>query len=362
MSNLWRKLAVLGCCCVAAQAAADLDDLASLVADGRWRAARAIVDQRESAAGTNNDTRFLVLAAKVRFAYGDLDKTAALAEKAAALDPRCADCQYLLFEAYGSQAQRASLLRQPGLARKCKRAVDQAVALDPKHAEALTGLMMYLYQAPGLFGGDKERARAIPGEVAKFHPARGHMVRAQLAALEKSGGNAVREHYRAAVAADPNYAPARLALAASLSRAEPLELADAEKHAREAVRLRPRSPAAWETLAFALGRQGKGAEAGAMFAELRKTLPDEYGAHYRAAEGLIAAGKELPRAEELLKLFLSQPPQGPERPSRANAEWRLGQVYEMTGRKQEAIAQLETAARSNPGNQEIQRALKRLRG
>lgn len=343
-----------------AVAACRADELAGLVEDGRWRQARSLVEQREG--GAQGDARFLLLAAKVRFAYNELEKAAALAEKAAALDPKCADCQFLLYEAYGSMAQNASILRQPGLARKCKRAVDQALTLDPKHVEALLGSMMYLYMAPGFFGGDKTRARAIPGEIAGFNPGRGHLAKAQLAAMENRSAP-VRDHYRAAVSADPNLYEGRLALATNLARQNPVDYAGAAAEAREAIRLKPRRAEGWEVLAYALGRQGQAAEIDKLLADQRKALPDEYGAHYRAAEGLMAAGQQqTARAEELLKTFLAQPAQGPHRPSRAAAELRLAQLYEKSGRKPEAVKLYESAAKTNPKNPEIQQALKRLRG
>lgn len=334
-------------------------ELAELVEDGHWRKAKAIVDQRETAG--QNDPRFLLLAAKVRFAYNDLEKAAQLAEKAALLDPKCADCQFLLYESYGSQAQNASILKQPGLARKCKRAVDQAVALDPKHVDALLGLMMYLHMAPGFFGGDKTRAKAIPGEIATFNPGRGHLARAQLAALIDRGAP-LRDHYRAAVAADPNLFDARISLAWNLARQNPADYAEAAAQAREAVRLKPRRTDGWEVQAYALGRQGLAGEIEKMLAEFRRALPEEYTPHLRAAEGLLAAGKEPVRAEELIKQFLAQPPQGPRRPSHANAEQRLAQLYEKTGRRTEAVALYESVARKHPKNAEVQQALKRLRG
>ena len=229
-------------------------DLEELVENRQWPQASAMAAQRLQA--TTADARLYWLAGRVRFAYGDLDKAAELTEKAAELDPKNADIQFRLFEIYGSQAQQASILRQPGLARKCKKAVDTALALDPKHIEALAGSMLYLYRAPSLFGGDRPRALAIPGEIGKFAPARGYMAQSRLDLLEKRYEQA-RECYRKAVAADPNLYNARLALSQSLAYNKEPDLTQAELHAREAVRINPKRADGWGALAYVLARQGK---------------------------------------------------------------------------------------------------------
>ena len=322
--------------------------LESLVENQQWSQASAAVQQ---AAG-KNEAKFQWLAARVRFAYGDLERAAALAEKAAALEPRNADFQFLLFEVYGSQAQQASLLRQPGLARKCKRAVDEALAIDPKHIEALIGSMLYLYQAPGFFGGDKKRALAIPGEIGKFNPARGHLAQARLELLEKQYAKA-RECYRQAVAADPNLHAARVLLSSSL----PEDPAQAEAQAREAVRINSKRVDGWDALAYALGRQGKTAELDRAIAQM-----EEPGGAFHGGRGLLDGGKDPAKAEQLFRQYLNRPAEGPGRPSKVMAHLRLATALERLGRKNEAVAALEEGAKLDPKHAAIQKELKRLRG
>ena len=329
--------------------------LEELVDNGLWGQASALADQRLKS-GAATDAKLQWLAARVRFAYGDLDKAAELAEKAAAVDPKNADYQFFLFEVYGSQAEKASLLRQPGLAHKCKKAVDNAIALDPRHIEALIGSMLYLYQAPGFFGGDKKRALAIPGEIGKFNPARGHLAQARLELLEKQSAKA-RECYRKAVAADPELQAARVLLSRSLAYDDAPDLAQAETHAREAIRINPKRIDGWDALAYALGRQGKTAELDKAIARM-----DEPTGAYHGARGLLDGGKDLAKAEQLFRQYLKQPAAGPERPSAAVAHLNLAMALEKLGRKTEAVTELEAAARLNPKHPGIQKELKRLRG
>lgn len=330
-------------------------ELAGFVENGQWAKASALSEQllRASKAG---DARLQWLAAQVKFAYGDLAEGTELTEKAATLDPKNADYQFFLFEVYGSQAQQASILRQLGLARKCKKAVDATIALDPKHAKALMGLMMYLYRAPSLFGGDKQRALAIPGEIGKFDPARGHLAQAELDVIEKQYGKA-RESYRKAVAADQNLYPARISLARSLAYNEAPDLAQAEVHAHEAVRINGKRCVGWDTLAYALGRQGKVAELEQAIAQSEESSPGFYG-----GRGLLEAAKDWSKAEQLFRQYLKYPAQGPGRPSLAVAHLSRGLALEKQGRRNDALAELETAARLNSKHPAIQKELKRLRG
>lgn len=330
-------------------------ELEELVENGQWAKASALTTQLLQS-GPTGDARLQWLAARVKFAYGDLDKAAEHTEKAAALDPKNADYQFFLFEVYGSQAQNASILRQPGLARKCKKAVDTAIALDPKHVKALMGSMMYLYRAPSLFGGDKQRALAIPGEIGKFDPARGHLAQAELEMMEKRPGN-FRECYRKAVAANPNLYPARISLARSLAYNDPPDFAQAELHAREAVRINRKRTDGWDLLAYALGRQGKVIELEQAMAEAGESSTSFY-----AGRGLLDAAKDSPKAERLFRQYLKEPAQGPGRPSLAAARLSLGLALENQGRKPEALAELEAAAKLNPKHPAIQKELKRLRG
>jgi tetratricopeptide (TPR) repeat protein len=286
---------------------AQQNDLEALIENGQWRQASALAEQRLR----QDDARSLWLAARVRFAYHDLDKAAELTEKAAALDPKNADYQFLLYEIYGTQAAQASVFRQPGLARKCKKAVDTAVALDPKHIEAQVGLMLYLYQAPGFFGGDKERALAIPGYIGSFNPARGHLAQARLELLNKQPGKA-RECYRKAVAANPDLHEARVLLARSTGD---------EAQAREAIRINPKRIDGWDALAYALGRQGKTTELDQVVARM-----EEPTGLYHGARGLLDGDKDAAKAGQMLRQYLKNPAQGPERPTVAQAERRLKEI------------------------------------
>jgi hypothetical protein len=278
-------------------------DLERLVENGHFKRARALVAQQAQP----QDARGLALAAKIHLAYSELDQAARLAERAAALEPRNADHQFLLCEIYGTQAQRASLLRQPFLGRKTKKAMDAAIALDPNHVDTLTVLMLYYYQAPSLIGGDKEKARALPAKIRQIDPARGWLAEARLAALEKNPARQ-EEAYRKAAEANPRHYASRLALASHYFDRRK-DYASAAIHARAAHELEPDRAAPFALLAAAAALQGQLDEMDEWLRKAEKQVPDDRYPHLAAARALLQAKRELTRAKNLIMKYLEQEPE-----------------------------------------------------
>jgi tetratricopeptide (TPR) repeat protein len=81
---------------------------------------------------------------------------------------------------------------------------------------------------------------------------------------------------------------------------------------------------------------------------------------YAAARTLVTAGKDLPRAEGYFRRYLQQPPEA-NTPSHAGAHWRLSQIYQKQGKKNEAIAELQTALSLDPNLEPAKKDLKALK-
>jgi tetratricopeptide (TPR) repeat protein len=280
------------------------EDLQSLVEDGHWKRARAIVEQRMPAA--SNDARFLWLASQVFTAFGRFDQAAGFGEKAVRLDPNNAGYHYNLSEVYGSIAEKASLFRQASYGRKCKKAMDEAVRLNPRHIDTLIVQMLFYYQAPGLFGGDKAKARAMPAEISRIDPSQGYLAEARLAVLQKQAAK-LEDLYVKAVAANPRSFEARMSLARQcLGRRN---CARAEEHALEAARIHPGRVDPHTILAIVSARNGKFAEMETRLAEAEKLFPDDLSPFYSAAVSLQETGRELGKAEAYLRKYLAQKPE-----------------------------------------------------
>jgi len=276
-------------------------DLESLAGNGHYQRARKLLEQQ----GPPSDARGLALAAKVYLAFSELDRAAKLAERAAALEPASADHQFLLCEIYGTQAQRASLLRQPFLGRKTKKAMDAAIALNPKHVDALTVSMLYYYQAPSIIGGDKDEARGLPAKIRAIDVARGWLAEARLAALEKKPER-LEGFYVKAVAANPKLYAARMALASHYFRRRK-DYTSTVAQALAAHQLEPDRATPFALLAAAVAAQGRLDEMEAWLRKAEAQIPDDLSPHLAAARALVETKRDLTRARALMERYLTQP-------------------------------------------------------
>src|ERR1035437_3596556 len=102
-----------------------------LMDHGHHKQVRAIAEQmyREHP----NDPEALWMMSFVKLTWGDHKTALALAEKAAAADLKNPRYRLGLAEALGLEAQQASILRQPGLARRFKKELETTLALGPKN-------------------------------------------------------------------------------------------------------------------------------------------------------------------------------------------------------------------------------------
>lgn len=321
---------------------------------GHYKRARTLVDSRYRAAP--EDPHNLYLMARVKRAWGDTEASAQLLEKAVARTPSNAEYRSQLGQVYGEIAQKASMFRQMSLGRKCKKEIDAAVQLAPNHLEAQTTLMMFLDKAPGMMGGDKTEARALAVRILDAHGARGYMAQARIASTP-----AEREGlYRKAIAADPKYYNAHVALANSLLNAAAADAAGASIHARAAIEANPQRAPAYTLLAAALALQENWPELDRVLAASEKNVPDNLAAHHNAAGILARKGRELARAESYVRKYLAQEPEAGA-PSHAVAHSTLARILEKQGRKPEAVASLREALRLQPGLEDAKKDLNRLR-
>src|SRR6266576_189197 len=105
-----------------------------------------------------NDPEALDALGKKALAAHDGEKAAEYFEKAVELKPNSAVYHFHLGEAYGNQAQKASIFGQASLAGKTKEQFLKAVELDPNQLEARSGLVDYYTMAPSFMGGSEEKA------------------------------------------------------------------------------------------------------------------------------------------------------------------------------------------------------------
>jgi len=351
--RFWLTVVVL----LASAGAAIAQSPEELAEGGHWKRVRAIVEPRVKA--NPNDAQAQWLLSRARQAFGDQEAALAAAERAVALNPRRAEYHVQLANACALLAQNASWLKQLSLGRRFKAEADAAVALDANNTDGLYAQMQFLWRAPGMLGGDQAKAREIAQRITRIDASRGYLVQADLASLERQRDR-LDGLYRKAVEANRRNYTALLALA-NFSASRPSPDADlVEKLAREAMALAPDRVGAYTILVRLYARQQRVPDLEAILADAARVVADNPTPFFVAATTLLAAGKELPRAESYLRKYLAQEREG-NATSHGVARWRLGLVLEKEGRLKEAVTELETAVRLEPKRDDIRKDLERLK-
>jgi tetratricopeptide (TPR) repeat protein len=344
---------MLGLLCAAWLYAADTPQ--TLMDNGHHKRLRAIAEQQYR--DHPNDPEALWMMSFVKLTWGDHKAALELAEKAVAADPKNPRYRLALAQAVGQEAQKASILRQPGLALRFKKELEATLALDPKNVAAMKFLVTYDFEAPGIMGGDKARGRTTAEQIMRIDPVEGYLELAAVARYDKQGSR-IEELLRKAVEAGPASYQAHVSLANFCL--DPLKkYGEAEARAREALQIDPGRAAAHGALVVSLIAQDRWAETDAALAQAEKDVPDDLLPYFRAGLSCLAMPNELARAERYFRKYLTQEPE-PYRPNHWQAHWRLGQALEKEGRKPEAIAEFEAAVKLHPDSP-AKEDLKRLK-
>ena len=230
---------------LAAAAAAPGEDAKTLFDRGYLRRAASACEDR--LASNPHDAEAGALLSRIRSEQGDTEQALKLANAAVAAEPNNADAQYALSEIYGRKAQTASMLSAAGLAGKMRKAADAALALNPRHVEALEILVDFHTLAPGIMGGDKKQANEYIERIKQVDPAAGWLKQGENAIRAKDSTSA-EKCFRTAAALQPPSTRAQLQLASWL--AQPWrDQAQSEKLALAVVQAEPWHTGGWQVLA-----------------------------------------------------------------------------------------------------------------
>lgn len=260
---------------------------------------------------------------RIELANNDPNKAAEWLEVAVKLNPKSAVYYDWLARAYGTQAQRASIFRQPGLVRKTKNALDTALALDPDNLDVRDDLITYYAQVPGFLGGSKDKARVMVLEIKKRNEYRGSAATANLCVAEK-------------------------------------DFACVERELKGMVARYPDSAAVYASLAAYYANQKQFDKAFALLDERLRVKPAELVTLYAVGRTASLSGQNLDQGELALKTYLAGPipDQGP---APAHVHYRLGTIYEKKGSKDLAREEYRAALQLNPRHEDAQKALAALK-
>ena len=284
---------------------------------GRLDDARAAFQARLAA--NRNDADAMYYLGRIAAAQEKPGEAASWFEKAIDRDGRKAEYHYWLGSALGEQASTASKLKQPFLARRIKASFERAVQLDSMMVGPRLGLVDFYSIAPGVMGGSMEKAREQADALLRLNPMRGHLAYARLANRAK-------------------------------------DVAGEERALRDAVDAAPDSLAAHLNLGAFYRRHGRWEPAFATYDRLIAAIPSEPVGH--ALWGITAgqSGTNLERGERELDLYLASAPANASPITLSAVHFRLGQIYERTGRVEPAKRAYDEAVRLNARNAEARQA------
>ncbi len=94
--------------------------------------------------------------------------SAAILEPLVAASPDNDRYVYWLGKAYGRQAEQAGWFEAVRLAKRTRKALEKAVALNPQNAEAVRDLAQFHDEAPGFLGGDAAKAARLRAGLTKL--------------------------------------------------------------------------------------------------------------------------------------------------------------------------------------------------
>lgn len=133
------------------------------------------------------------LLCRAYYSEDHFDEAVRECEAAVAAAPTNSSYQRWLGSAYGQKAGHAGKLSAFGIAKKAHSAMEKAVQLDPKSADALSDLGEYCVSAPGIVGGGIDKANALAQRLLAVDAPRGHTLLARIAEKQNNLPTAEKE-------------------------------------------------------------------------------------------------------------------------------------------------------------------------
>ena len=266
------------------------------------------------------DVEAIIYLGRIAFEENRLEAAARWFERATTVAPRSSEAFHWLGRVNGVQARELGAPRGIGAARRTRKALEKAVALDANNLEARVELATYYREAPGIVGGSKRGALAQLEEITRRDPYLGWLVRGDIAMDDKRFSEAEADYKRAI-----NLAPAK-----------------SEGHFR---------------LAVLHQRTGRYDDAFGAFEKALQLDPANKTTLFQIGKTAVLSGQRLDRGEAALKEYLTSQPFFI-MPKISWAHRRLGDIYVKKGMREAARQQYLAAVRTGPDDKEAERALR----
>jgi tetratricopeptide (TPR) repeat protein len=313
--------------------AAGLSDTATLHAQTLANAATCDRAIRGSAADRVAITRLAArrTSATAHFAAGCLsvmdakwDSARVQFDAAVSANPRSSVAYLWVGNIAGQQMRMTKeMTAKVALAPRIRDAYVKAIELDGANIDAREGLMQYLIDAPPPLGGDKAKAAEQAVAIGRLNPFRGLSAQIAVAAAQRDN-------------------------------------AAVERHLTTATMQFPDSVLGWANLSAMQADANRPSEAFATITRWQARGRQLQFAQFSIGRTAAVTGQQLERGEAALKAYLSGP-RSISDPPVANANFRLGQIYERQKRVTDARTAYQAALRANPSLRDAQMALDRLK-
>ncbi len=298
-----------------------LEEGKRLFQEEKYKEAKAVLEQVIKSDPRNHEAYFIL--GKIYMFEKNYDKSVEYAIKAVELKSSISEYHLWLGRSYLSKAMNSGKIKALFTAKKAKGEFEKAVELDSANIEATAALFEYCFGAPGIAGGDKQKAKKL----AEIIYSKNHLLGAQYwAAFWEKEGN----------------------------------LDKAEAYLREAVELDTSSTfqVSYDLGSF-LQRNKKYDKSVVIFEDILTKNPKDINALYQLGKTYVLAKSNLEKAEDCFKRYLEvEPPK--DAPTWAGAHWRLGMVYDLQGKKELALMELKKAVELEPNDKQFKKTLKEV--
>jgi tetratricopeptide (TPR) repeat protein len=350
ITKLLSNILVVFLCCfmpvksIGADQPAAASTLSSLIDNGHFKRARTLIEAQYRIKPQDLETLWLM--SRLKQAYHDFNASLEFAEKALAADPKNSRYHLRVADSAGELTEHVNFLRKMSLGRRFKKEIDTTLVLDPNNVDALLMLMEYYLQAPSILGGDKGKARTIPDRIMSIDPVQGYLAKMRIAIFDKHWDQ-IEGFCLKAVEARPGSYEAHTELANHYNIVR--KFGEAEKNAREAVRIDASRVDAHIKLVMALAEQKKWPELDIALKEAEKAIPDNLEPYFIAGSLCFQSKNDNKSYENYIRKYLTQEPE-PDMASPSSAHRLLGHILCATDRKAEGIAELNLAVKLDPNS------------
>lgn len=227
-------------------AGGDADQGIAYYKTGDYESAREIFER--ILAGQDTDETALFYLGKIHLDLSDLDGAREHLEKLVVVRPGRCEYELALGEVYGEKARTSGfILAKKKWAGKWKEQLEIAFELDPQDLDAREWLAIYVLNAPGFGGGDKDRGTKIARETIEIDKVFGRLLLGYAYRRSDKVDLAIEE-YLAVLNMDPQNGRAYSGLGYCFLQREDFE--NAEVNFKKAVEYTPDDELAYQGMAY----------------------------------------------------------------------------------------------------------------